>query len=221
VAPELNFLYTMPPTPRPDGGVECGWFSREHALHAFFVARLLGAKADLRSGDFAVLSRAVPALTTLDTGIMHGWGVVDDVRPVDLGMNFTLFPHAPQLRMPVVGEGTNGGWQVRYTRDESVLDEKIQHEHEIIFIERKVHDDSPEALLEDPFRFLAPPQINDPRWHVGFGPDFYAKVSLHCFRCVKDETVSVRKRFTRAQAAGWIAANYAAPEKQIRELLGV
>jgi hypothetical protein len=220
VAPELNFLYTMPPTPRPDGGVECGWFSREHALHAFFVARLLGATAELRSGDFAVLSRAVPPLTTLETGIAHGWCAIDNVMPVDLGMNFALFPRAPQLRMPVVGEGANGGWQIRYTRDESLLDEKIQNDHEIIFIERKIHEETPEALLNDPFLFLAPPQIGErERWHALYGPDFYAKVSLHCFRCVSDEALSVRKRFTRAQAAGWIATNYPAPEKQIRELL--
>lgn len=218
VAPELNFLYTLPPTPRP-GGVDCGWRAREHALHAFFVARLLGAQAELLSGDFAVLSRAVPPLTTLETATRHGWCAVNHVVPVDLGMTFALFPHAPQLRMPVAGEGENGAWQIRYSRDESLLDDKIQHQHEIIFIERQIHADAPAALLDDPFRFLPPPQIGEESWHTLFGPDFYAKVSLHCFRCVQDETVSVRRRFNRAQAAAWIAATYPAPEKQLRELL--
>lgn len=219
VAPELNFLYTIPPTSRP-GGVDCGWFSREHALHAFFVARMLGASAELRSGDFAVLSRAVPPLTSLDTGVSHGWCAIDNAVPVDLGMNFALFPHAPQLRMPVVGEGSNGGWQIRYALDDTVLDGKVQNTNEIIFIERKRHSESPLELLEDPFRFLPPPQIGDRQsWHSLYGPDFYAKISLHCHRCATDETVSVRRRFTRAQAAGWIAANYPAPEQRIREIL--
>jgi hypothetical protein len=221
VAPELNFLYTMPPATRPDGGIEAGWSAREHALHAFFVARLLGATADLRAGDFAVLSRTVPPLTSLDTPARHGWCAVQGTVPVDLGMNFALFPQAPQLKAPVAGEGPNGGWQIRYARDETVLDDKIEAEHEIIFIERAVHDHAPAALLDNPFLFLPPPQIGDRgSWHAFYGPDFYAKVSLHCLRCVQDETISVRKRFTRAQAAGWIATNYPAPETQIREALG-
>jgi hypothetical protein len=221
VAPELNFLYTVPPASRPDGGFEPGWSSREHALHTFFVARLLGATAELRSGDFAVLSRTVPPLTSLGTPERHAWCAVQDTVPVDLGMTFALFPQAPQLKAPVAGEGENGGWQIRYARDETVLDENLQAEHEIIFIERAVLDHTPAALLDDPFRFLPAPKIGERgRWHAFFGPDFYAKVSLHCFRCVQDETASVQKRFTRAQAASWIATNYPAPEARIREALG-
>jgi hypothetical protein len=221
VGPELNFLYTVPPSQRPDGGVECGWSSREHALHACFAAWLLGAKADLRSGDYAVLSQSLPPLTSLDTGVAHAWCAVDGVTPIDLGMNFAFYPAAPQLKSPVMGEGVNGGWHVRYAHDESILDGKIENEHEIIFIERKVHADTPAALLNDPFLFLPPPRIGDREsWHAYFGPDFYAKISLHCFRCVADPAISVRNRFTRAQAANWIAASYPAPEKQILEVLG-
>ena len=62
VAPELNHLYTLPPRETP-AGIECGWRGREHALHAWLVARLFGADATLCVGDFAVLSRFLPPLT--------------------------------------------------------------------------------------------------------------------------------------------------------------
>jgi hypothetical protein len=219
IAPELNFFYTVPPFQTPNG-IDCGWFSREHALHVFFALRLSGVAVDLRSGDFAVLSRSVPPLTSLDTPNRHAWCSVAGTVPVDLSMTFALFGRGPQLKAPIIGEGANGDWQVRYARDEAVLDEKIQNENEIIFIERQVHAETEEDLLNDPYRFLPPPRIGDnASWHALYGPDIYAKISLHCFQCTTDAQRSVRTRFAPAQAVAWIAANYPAPEATIRALL--
>ena len=219
IAPELTYLYTVPPHQTPQGA-DCGWYGREVGLHTFFAARLLGVAAELRTGDFAVLSRDMPPVTTLDTGLEHAWCSVEGIAPVDLSMTFAYFGRVPQLKHPIVGEGANGDWQVRYAKDDSLLDEKVEQGNEILFIERKTHAYSEKALLDNPYLFLPPPQIGDTQsWHAFFGPDIYAKISLHCFRCVADPGRSVQNKMTRPQAVGWIAQNYPAPEAQITEAL--
>lgn len=215
VAPELNHLYTIPPF-ATDTGMDCGWFSREHALHTFFVCRLAGAAAELRTGDFAVLSQAMPPLTSIDSGAEHAWCSVEDVVPVDLSLTFVFLGRVPQLKAPIAGAGPNGEWEVRYAKDDSLLDENVQKGNEILYIERKFHLHTEAALLENPYVFLDPPRIGDTQsWHALYGPDIYAKISLHCHRCSVDPAVSVCNRFPRAQAMAWIAENYPAPETQI------
>lgn len=219
IAPELNHLYTVPPFPTP-GGIESGWHSREHALHAFFAARLLGSTADLRSGDFAVLSRLIPPVTSIGTENGHGWCNVGGLVPFDASMTFQFYGRAPQLRTPICGEGSNGDWEVRYARDEALLDEKVQSGNEILFIERRIHDDTEASLLENPFLFLPSPGPAD-RTSLSalFGPDIYAKISLHCFQCASDDAKSLRHRLARPQAIVWIAENYPAPEARILKQL--
>ena len=219
IASELNFLFTIPPAETPLGW-DCGWRGPEHAFHAFFVARMFGAPADLRSGDFAVLSRFMPPLTTLDREPKHAWCSVGGVVPVDLSMNFASFGDVPQLRSAVTGEGANGDWHVRYAEDESILDEGLENGNEILFIERQVHTDSEEALLENPLLFLppAPPAARD-NWVALHGPDIHAKISLHCHRCAAGGGRSIRSRPTREEAVAWIAENYPEPQAAIRKLL--
>ena len=61
VAPELNFLLTDDPAER-EGAIDCGWRPHLHAYHAFLVARMFGAAAELRTGDIAVISGALPPI---------------------------------------------------------------------------------------------------------------------------------------------------------------
>ena len=215
VAPELNHLYTVPPAETP-AGIDCGWHGREHALHAFFVARMFGATADIRSGDFAVISRQLPPLTTLERDADHSWCSVNGLAPVDLSMTFKNFGEAPQLRTAITGEGRNGEWEVHYAEDDSLLDENIQAGHELLFIEKKIHADSAEALLGNPYLFLPLPRVEEAAgWPLLYGPVIYAKISLHCFCCAAGGAKSLRNRLTRDQALAWIAGNYSEPEKQI------
>jgi hypothetical protein len=221
VAPELNHLYSMPPVETPDG-LDCGWHGREHSLHAFFVARMFGATADIRSGDYAVLSPYLPPLTSVEKPFDHTWCSINGVAPVDLALNVTYFAQAPQLRTAIIGEGRNGDWDVQYTDDESVLDEGFGHTNEIIFIERKIHADPEEALLRDPYLLLPPAKTEAPAsWHSIYGPGIYAKITLHCHACATRTAKSVRQRMTREEAVAWIAGHYADAENQIVKALGV
>lgn len=219
IAPELNLLYVDPPA-STSAGWDCGWHGREHAFHAYFVARLFGAEADLRSGDFAVLSRFVPPLTTLERDAKHAWCSINGLTPVDLSMTFAFFDRVPQLRSVITGEGPNGDWHVRYAEDESILDESFESENEILFIERQLHAEPAAALLEDPYLFLPRASGNNPHdWAGLHGPDIHAKISLHCFRCANGDARSIRNSETRESAVAWIAGNYPDPKATLLELL--
>ena len=215
VAPELNHLYTVPPNETPEG-INCGWHGREHALHAFFVARMFGATVDVRSGDYAVLSPYLPPLTSVDRPFDHTWCSVNGVAPVDLALTLGCFGQAPQLRTAVVGEGQNGEWKVHYSDDEAMLDEGFGHTNEIIFIEREVHDLSEAALLENPF-LLLPATAPDDAKHLSrvHGPGIYAKITLHAYSCATRTAKSLRSRLNRDDAVVWIAENYPDAESQI------
>jgi hypothetical protein len=122
---------------------------------------MFGAAAELRTGDIAVISGALPPITTLDRQPKHAWCAVGGVTPVDLSATFAGFPQAPQLRSPVTGDGPNGDWQVRHAEDESILDQNIEGANELIYISRGTFFDEPGPLLEEPSRFI--PTGEEPR----------------------------------------------------------
>ena len=216
VAPELNHLYTMAPSEIAGGGVDFGWRSREHALHAFFVARMFGAEAEIARGDIAVISRFVPPLTTMGSSNDHAWCVINGVAPVDLSLTFFHYGNAPQLHAPVVGEGRNGNWQIEYADDESALDESVQQRNDVLYIEKALAAETEAQLLEDPYLLLPSPKSDEPAgWHALHGPAVYAKITLHCFACAAGRAKSIRQRLPRAEAVAWIAQNYPDAEKEI------
>ena len=219
VVPELNHLYTTPPTETPEG-IDCGWHGREHALHASIVARMFGATADVRTGDFAVLSPYMPPITSIDRPVDHTWCTVNGVAPVDLALNLGFFGQVPQLRSAITGEGRNGDWEIQYTEDDSILDEGFGHTNEIIFIERQVHGDTELALLQNPSLLLPPPKAGEQDALAGkYGPDIYAKITLHCYACTTRSAKPVRQRLDREKALEWIAAQYTDPVPQILKVL--
>lgn len=215
VAPELNHLYTTPPTETP-AGIDGGWHGREHALHAFFIARMFGATTDIRSGDYAVLSPYLPPLTSVDRPFDHTWCSVNGVAPVDLALTLSCFGQAPQLRTAIAGDGQNGDWKVHYGEDESMLDEGFGHTNEILFIEREIHEVTEAALLANPF-LLLPATAPDDATHLSrvHGPGIYAKITLHGYACATRTAKSLRPRLNREEAITWIAGNYPDAESEI------
>ncbi len=220
VAPELNHLYTTPPSETP-AGIDCGWHGREHALHAFLVARMFGASADIRTGDYAVLSPYLPPLTSVERPFDHTWCSVNDVAPVDLALTLACFGQAPQLRTAIAGDGQNGDWKVHYGDDEAMLDEGFGHTNEIIYIERDIHEFTDAALLENPF-LLLPASAPDDAAHLSrvHGPGIYAKITLHCHACSMRTAKSLRSRLNREEALKWVAENYSEPESKILKQIG-
>ena len=79
---------------------------------------MFGATADIRSGDFAVLSPYLPPITSIDRKLTHTWCSVNGVAPVDLALTMAYFGQAPQLRAALLRLAASGGvafggdWQV-------------------------------------------------------------------------------------------------------------
>lgn len=218
-APELNFLFTIPPAETPIGW-DGGWRSHEHAFHAFLVARMFGSEAAICTGDVAILSPALPPLTTLERDTKHAWVTIGELAPVDLSITFAFFQGAPQLRTPITGEGVDGDWQVHYALDETILDGDFAHGNEILFIEREVNALPAESLLEDPHRFIPASRAGaQDNWTAIHGPDIHAKVALHCYRCAAGGGRSIRNRATREEAMAWIAENYPDARNEIRGMI--
>lgn len=219
VAPELNALFTIPPAETPVGW-DCGWRGHEHALQAFIVARMFGSSASLCTGDFAVLSRALPPLTTLEQEAKHAWCIVGELAPVDLSMTFASFGNVPQLHAAITGEGPNGDWRISYGTDDSLLDEGMEGGNEILFIERQAHPHSAEALLENPGLFLpAAPALGGKSLAEQYGADIHARIALHCYRCAAGGGRSIRSRETREEAFAWIAETYPDAKAEVATLL--
>jgi hypothetical protein len=219
VARELNHLYTTPPAETP-AGIDCGWHGREHALHTYFVARMFGGTAELCVGDFAVLSRFLPPLTTMEREMDHAWCTVNGVAPVDLSMTFALFANAPQLRNAVVGEGRNGDWEIQYAEDDSAIDDSFSNRNEILFVENEIVELPDLELLRNPLVFLSKSASSSPQsWQSRLDPEIYAKITLHCFNVAHGRAANVRHRLSRDDAVAWIATNYTEAEGEILTIL--
>lgn len=208
VAPELNFLYTTPPADTPDGP-DCGWHGAEHALHTFLVARMFGAEAELCRGDYAVLSRFLPPLTTLEREAKHAWCTVNGVAPVDLSMTFELFGQAPQLRSPIVGDGPNGDWKIQYAEDDSAMDEDFSNDNELLYVEREIVEADARELLAHPEKFLS--GTTD--------AETLAQITLHCYACAAGGGHSIRNRPSREAALAAIKEQYPLAMPAIRAKL--
>lgn len=218
VAPELNHLYTVPPF-GADYGTDCGWYCREHALHTYFVAKLFGADVDIRRGDFLVCAPPYVEITSLDTSADHAWCRLNDTLPLDLSLTFRYFGKVPQLLGPIAGNGRNGPYSIVYSSDEAAA--RSADLGSIHFIERDVVSVSAEDLLLKPYSFLYPPLPSDPfSWDRLFGPEIYARISLHCFRVATREAKPLCRKCDSKAAVELIANAYPNAIEQLNELMG-
>jgi hypothetical protein len=207
IAAELNHLYTVPPFQAPSG-LDCGWYCREHAMHAFLVARMFGAEAFLVSGDFAISSPAI-AVHSIGSGDGHSWCSINGIIPVDLSITFKYFKGVSQLNSPIAGSGKNGEWKIRYSKDDSIVDSFSDHTNEIALIERKIEKHNENDILQNPYCFIHPPaETGPPSWHTLYGQDIYARITLHCFSLATGHNKSIRHKFTSTGAVKYISDNY-------------
>jgi len=181
---------------------------------------MFGANADIRTGDFAFTSPYVRSVTSLGSDMGHAWCAVSGIVPVDLSLTFRHFGVRPQLSGPIIGTGKNGDWHVTYGCESSHIGSYREESNDIMLIERQIESHTAEELLQNPYRFLYPPQDNDGgSWNVLFGQDIYAKVTLHCFLAASGRAKKVRFRFNSREAVRWICNNYPDAVGDIRNKL--
>jgi len=208
VAPELNHLYTVPPFIAADGGNDCGWYCREHALHVLFVASLFGARCDVRHGDFLICAPPYILITSIDSGAGHSWCSVNGVIPFDLSMTFRFYAPGPQLLGPIAGPGRNGPYTIVYSNDDEAA-RACEQPGVIHYVEREVQQASLLDLVSNPYGVIHAPIVDDPQsWHRIYGPEIYAKISLHCYRIATRAAKPLHRNLNPVDAARWISEQY-------------
>jgi hypothetical protein len=105
IKPELNSIYTEPPSLR--GGGDMGFFckAKTHAFHCMILCRLLGHDAVIRRGDLTFRLEPTARYFSFGSDNDHAWCQIDDTVPVDLSANFEYHPSdAPNIDL-VYGSG--------------------------------------------------------------------------------------------------------------------
>jgi hypothetical protein len=202
IASELNLIYTTPPIRWEDGGFDCGWFCREHALHTKLLCATLNIDSDILLGDFEVHAAGLNSVTSGSEGVGHAWCRVKSTVPVDLSMTFFHFAGdglGPQLDKPVIGSGRNGDFVVRYERQNKtpIGGAITTAPAAVIFRESSTVRCTSQELLADPFQFLLPPRAGGQSWSELFGDEIYAKVTAHCVEVAKGRVRPLRRSHDR------------------------
>src|SRR5690606_25413461 len=103
--------------------------------------------------------------------------------------------------------GTNGPYRVDYTTME--VDPESRPDKSIVLIEREVVAVSPMDLLRDPYRLLHSPNPADSmNWDARYGPEIYARITLHCLRVATGDAKTTRNRLSSADSPKWITETY-------------
>lgn len=218
IAPELNHLYTVPPFYGADGGIDCGWYCREHAVHTYIIAKLLGYDADIRRGDYLINADGMPVILSIGSRGDHAWCRVGEMLPVDLSMNFMYHGDVPKLQMPICKTGKNGGHFIHYTKNEA--EAFSAPKGSLVFVEREIISIPVEELINDPYLFIYDPVLEDAHsWHNVFGPEIYAAITLHCFRVATGQAKTTRNRISPLVSPRWIYESYSNPRQELHSLI--
>jgi hypothetical protein len=208
IKPELNAIYVEPPF-MMEGGWDCGWFCREHALHTYVLANMLHRRASIKTGDFVIRSEQGTAITSIDSGADHAWCEIEGITPVDLSMTFVhfkgSFPHLPI----VYGAQPTGNFTIRYFSQENDLAKDPRTgAFAISYIERQTSRPEVEELLRFPYRFLHPPPEGLKRWTEIHGSEIFSKTSAHLYRLVKGHMKPLSRSRSAKQIIKFIKSHY-------------
>ena len=192
VKPELNHIYTERPT-RQSGGLDCGWYCREHALHLYCLATLMGKTSEICLGDFVLHRPGGDSYHSVGDDSDHAWCRIDDCAIVDASMTVRhLYPDIPDIAL-VYGNRPDlaPGFVIDYRVN--APDEQFRHlvgtDRRVIgYNEKRRLGYSATELLSDPFRFLFRPPPGRPTMQEIYGADVFYAITHHCYRLVVERT---------------------------------
>lgn len=223
VKPDLNCIYTEPPH-RLATGADMGWFCREHALHVFLLARLLGLEAVIVRGDIAVRS-GTTRFMSMGSGADHAWCRVAGQSPVDVSVEFRYYRGLPPIDV-VYGVGTSAAhpWSVQILQGGDAEKKRLSNllenaDHSIVYIERQVVDVTAIELLQDPWRFLLEPPAGMPRFTEIHGEDVFDRITQHCLKLVHGDAKPVSTFLTARDALARIKSWNGNARPQLASLL--
>ena len=192
VKPELNHIYTEPPT-HQSGRLDCGWYCREHALHLHCLTTLMKVTSEICLGDFVLRCPGGDAYYSVGDANDHAWCRIDDCGIVDVSMTVRhLSPDIPDIAL-VCGNRPDlaPGFLIESrlnTPDEQFLDLLGDDRRVIGYNEKKRLRYSATELLSNPFRFLLRPPLGSPTMQEIYGADVFYAITYHCYRLVTEGT---------------------------------
>ena len=179
-AREFNWLLTEPPF-QAAGGLDFGWFCREHAFCTTVVGALLGVPCEVVRGDFLVRAGGGVRLSSIGTTDDHAWCRTNDSPVLDLSLHFQQFGPGPQLVEPIVQLGRNGVFDIRILPESTTAMDTFGGDAVIGYIPRSVFHWSALELIASPQVLLPTAEASE----------ISARVALHTFRVILRERQSL------------------------------
>ena len=128
-------------------------------------------------------------------------------------MTFHLARDFPDLAHPILGEGQNGPYFVRYIKDEMLFRKYILERPDnccIYYLEETTFPTNDDVLLKNPFSFLLPPAVPGGSWADVHGSDIFAKITLHLYKVALGHIKPLYRQMKAAKAVIYIKSKYSA-----------
>ena len=191
VKPELNHIYTEPPQ-QTIHGLDCGWYCREHALHLYGLAVLMGMDAEICLGDFILRRPGLASYHSVGDASDHAWCSIDECSPVDVSMTVKhIYPDISDIEL-VYGHRSDldSGFAVGYrinAPDSEFMRLASTDKLQIAYNEKSRLRYPLAELLSEPFQFLHRPSLGNPTFQEIHGVDVFYAITYHCYRLVTEE----------------------------------
>ena len=191
VKPELNHIYTERPGGRA-GGLDCGWYCREHALHLYGLATMLGKTTNICLGDFVLCRPGGDTYYSVGDASDHAWCRVEDCTPVDLSMTVKyIYPDIADV-MLIYGNRSEfaSGFVVENciaALDEQFMEIANGNKLAMAYNEKSRGSYSLTDLLSDPFQFLLSPPPGNPSFQEIYGADVFYAITHHCYKLATED----------------------------------
>lgn len=188
VKPELNHIYTEPPF-SASGGPDLGWFCREHALHLYGLAGLMGLDARICIGDFVLLHPDYGWYTSVTDSSDHAWCKIEGSSPIDVSLTIRhLFPEVPDVALIHNDHPELASPFVLHSSVEeadSEFKKWLESKSPVIaYNEKGMLKPDILELHSNPYEFLFEPIGRGPRLTEVLGIDIFFGITFHCYRLV-------------------------------------
>ena len=224
VKPELNHIYTEKPFMTQDG-LDLGWYCREHALHLYGLAILLGMKAKICNGDFILYYPYRDSYNSVRDNSDHAWCNINEQGPMDISITIRhVYEDLEDIKM-ISFQQPNlcSPFQLKYAANQagdSFLSLSDGDSPLIAYNEKKAKSYDLSDLLMEPFQFLFRPPKGFPTFPEIYGEDVFYAITYHCYRLVMEDIRPLyRYRDTSGTVKGIMKFNPNA-KHHILEILG-
>ncbi len=227
VKPQLNHIYIERPFSAQKGG-DLGWFCREHALHLYGLAVLLGKRAEICIGDFILhhphtnsFFQNTDTFLSVGDSADHVWCCIDDRVPVDVSIAVKhIYPDLCDISL-LYEKRTDLYvlFRLHYMvnqPDYKFLEITKTGEPFIGYNEKNRFRPDILGLLSNPYQFLLRPRHGMPTFSKIHGDDVFYAITWYCYRLLTEE---IKPCFRPNDAVSRIVKNNPNARQKIERLL--